>query len=123
MPRIERVANGRSEAVEPDTEEHIKVKHIEAKRIEAVRIMAVHIEAVCIEVDHIEVIFVEVDHNLVVNILKEDILVIGKLELMDTIQEDIEVVAEVGILAAEEVVSIVVREGISLVDNYYLVAF
>ena len=107
------MATGRSESVELDTEEHIKVKHIEAKRIEAERIMAVHIEAVCIEVDH----------NLVVNILKEDILVVSKLELMDTIQEDIEVIAEVGILVVEEDVSIVVREGTSLVDNYYLVAF
>ena len=111
MPRIERVATRRSEAVEVDTEEHIKVKHTEAKRIEAGRIMAVHIE-------------VEVDHNLVVNILKEDNLVVSKLVLMDTIQEDIEVVAEMGIiLVVEEDVSIVVREGISLVDNYYLVAF
>ena len=37
------MATGRSESVELDTEEHIKVKHIEAKRIEAERIMAVHI--------------------------------------------------------------------------------
>ena len=99
-------------------EQYIEARHIEAEhtvvdRIEAEGIKAVHIGAV-----HMQVI-----RSLVVDIPEEDILTVNKQELMDIIQGDIEELAGVGIIrVTKEDISIAVRVGTGLVDNY-LVAF
>ena len=99
-------------------EQYIEARHIEAEHtvvncIKAEGIKAVHIGAV-----HMQVI-----RSLAVDIPEEDILTVNKQELMDIIQGDIEELAVVGIiLVTKEDISIAVRVGTGLVDNY-LVAF
>ena len=101
-------------------EQYIEARHIEAEHIEVDRIEAEGIRARAV---HIGAVHKQVVRSLVVNILVGDILTVDKQELVDIIQGDIKELTGVGtIRVTKEDISIAVREGTGLVDNY-LVAF
>ena len=98
-------------------------QYIEARYIEAEHTVVDRIEAEGIKAVHIGAVHMQVVRSLVVDIPEEDILTVNKQELMDIIQGDIEELAGVGIIrVTKEDISIAVRVGTGLVDNY-LVAF